>query len=83
MRIAVTGAFGYSGRYIAQRLLASGHEVLTLTNSVNRANPFGDKVRVAPFNFDRPDLLAQSLGGVEVLINTFLVRFDHKLFTHD
>ena len=83
MRIAVTGAFGYSGRYIAQRLLASGHEVLTLTNSGNRANPFGDKVRVAPFNFDRPDLLAQSLGGIEILINTYWVRFDHKLFTHD
>jgi len=82
MRIAVTGAFGYSGRYIAQRLLASGHEVVTLTNSVKRENPFAEKVRVAPFNFDRPELLAQSLRGVEVLINTYWVRFDHKLFTH-
>ena len=83
MRVAVTGAFGYSGRYIAQRLLASGHEVVTLTNSVKRVNPFGERVRVAPFNFDRPELLAQSLQGVEVLINTYWVRFDHKLFTHD
>jgi nucleoside-diphosphate-sugar epimerase len=82
MRIAVTGAFGYSGRYITQRLLASGHDVLSLTNSVNRENPFGEKVRVAPFNFDRPELLGQSLQGVEVLINTYWVRFDHKLFTH-
>jgi nucleoside-diphosphate-sugar epimerase len=82
MHIAVTGAFGYSGRYIVQRLLASGHEVLTLTNSVSRENPFGEKVRVAPFNFDRPELLAQSLQGVEALINTYWVRFDHKLFTH-
>jgi uncharacterized protein YbjT (DUF2867 family) len=82
MRIAVTGAFGYLGRYIAQRLLASGHEVLTLTNSVNRENPFGEKVRVAPFNFEQPKLLTQSLQGVEVLINTYWVRFDHKLFTH-
>jgi uncharacterized protein YbjT (DUF2867 family) len=82
MRVAVTGAFGYSGRYVAQRLLASGHEVMTLTNSVNRENPFGEKVRVAPFNFDRPELLAQSLRGIEVLINTYWVRFDHKLFTH-
>lgn len=83
MHVAVTGAFGYSGRYIAQRLLASGHEVLTLTNSVNRENPFGEKVRVAPFNFDQPELLARSLHGVEVLINTYWVRFDHKLFTHE
>jgi NADH dehydrogenase len=82
MRVAVTGALGYSGKYIAQRLLAAGHEILTLTNSVNRENPFGEKVRVAPFNFDRPELLAESLQGVEVLINTYWVRFDHKLFTH-
>lgn len=82
MRIAVTGAFGYSGRYIAKRLLAGGHEVLTLTNSVQRTNPFGEQVQAQPFNFDRPELLAKSLQGVEVLINTYWVRFDHKLFTH-
>ncbi|HEY4983688.1 MAG TPA: NAD-dependent epimerase/dehydratase family protein [Verrucomicrobiae bacterium] len=82
MRVAVTGAFGYSGRYIAQRLFAGGHEVLTLTNSLNRPNPFGDKVTAAPFHFDRPELLARSLQGVEILINTYWVRFDHKTFTH-
>jgi len=27
---AVTGAFGYSGKYIAQRLLDKGHKVITL-----------------------------------------------------
>lgn len=83
MRVTVTGAFGYSGRYIVQRLLADGHEVGTLTNSLQRSNPFGGKVRVSPFNFDRPELLARSLRGTEVLINTYWVRFDHKRFTHD
>ena len=82
MRIAVTGAFGYSGKYIARRLLAAGHEVLTLTNSARRENPFGDKVRTALFHFDKPDLLTESLRGVDCLINTYWVRFDHKLFTH-
>ena len=82
MKIAVTGAFGYSGRYIAQHLLEQGHEVLTLTNSAQRANPFGERIRVAPFNFEKPVELAQSLRGIEVLINTYWVRFDHKLFTH-
>jgi uncharacterized protein YbjT (DUF2867 family) len=33
MRMAVTGAFGYSGRYIAKRFLEAGHNVITLTNS--------------------------------------------------
>jgi nucleoside-diphosphate-sugar epimerase len=53
MRLAVTGTLGYSGRNVAQRLLASSHEVLTLMNSGNRENPFGEKVRVSPFNIDR------------------------------
>ncbi len=78
---AVTGAFGYTGRYIAQRLLDSGVEVIALTNSVNRANPFGAKVRAVPFDFDKPDRLTESLRDVGVLYNTYWVRFNHKLFT--
>jgi uncharacterized protein YbjT (DUF2867 family) len=82
MRIAVTGAFGYSGRYITQRLLQAGHEVITLTNSLNRPNPFGTKVTAFPFNFDAPGKLCASLRGIDALINTYWVRFDHRLFTH-
>jgi len=82
MKIAVTGAFGYSGRYIARRLLDAGHGVVTLTNSPHRDNPFGETVRAVPFHFDQPALLTQSLRGVDALINTYWVRFDHRLFTH-
>jgi uncharacterized protein YbjT (DUF2867 family) len=82
MHIAVTGAFGYSGRYIAQRLLEAEHSVMTLTNSVQRHNPFGEKVRAVPFHFEDPRRLTESLRGTDVLINTYWVRFDHKLFTH-
>jgi NADH dehydrogenase len=82
MRIAVTGAFGYSGRYIAKRLLEAGHEVITLTNSMHRANPFGEKVTVFPFHFEEPQKLRDSLRGVQALVNTYWVRFDHRLFTH-
>jgi NADH dehydrogenase len=78
---AVTGAFGYSGRYIAARLLAEGHEVITLTNSVC-VNPFGSRVRPFPLAFDEPEKLAQSLAGVDVLYNTYWVRFNHLWFTH-
>lgn len=83
MQIAVTGAFGYSGRYIARRLIDAGHSVVTLTNSVARQNPFGNQLRVCPFDFDRPESLERSLRGVEALINTYWVRFDHRLFTHE
>jgi NADH dehydrogenase len=79
---AVTGAYGYSGKYIAHRLLEEGHRVVTLTNSLSRANTFGDCVQAFPFHFDAPELLVDHLRGVSVLYNTYWVRFDHRLFKH-
>ena len=78
----VTGAFGYSGKYIAQRLLAKGHQVRTITNSINRDNVFNGRVSPHPFHFDQPDKLAESLRGAKVLYNTYWVRFNHKTFAH-
>ncbi len=79
---AVTGAYGYSGKYITRRLLAHGRQVITLTNSLHRHNPFGARVPAYPFNFDDPALLIASLEGVEVLYNTYWVRFNHHDFAH-
>jgi uncharacterized protein YbjT (DUF2867 family) len=79
---AVTGAYGYSGKYIARRLLDEGHQVITLTNSIHRANPFGERARAYPFNFDDSESLTESLKGVSVLYNTYWVRFNHQLFRH-
>ncbi len=73
----VTGAFGYTGKYIAARLLERGLTVHTLTNSTHRANPFGDKVTAHPFNFDNPAALTESLRGATVLYNTYWVRFNY------
>jgi len=78
----VTGAYGYSGRYIARRLLARGIRVATLTGHPNRPDPFGGCVPALPFDFDAPDRLARSLEGVTVLYNTYWVRFDHGQATH-
>ena len=73
----VTGAFGYTGRYITQKLLAKGITVKTLTGHPNRPNPFGGRVPAMPFNFDRPAELAKSLEGASVIYNTYWVRFTH------
>jgi NADH dehydrogenase len=78
----VTGAFGYSGKYITQRLLDIGVTVRTLTNSPDRKHSFGQRIEVAPYNFDAPDALARSLEGTEVLYNTYWVRFNHRSFNH-
>ena len=79
---AVTGAFGYSGKYIAQRLLNEGKTVITLTNSTQRENPFGERLLAFPFHFDEPQKLIETLQGVSVLYNTYWVRFNHATFTH-
>jgi uncharacterized protein YbjT (DUF2867 family) len=72
----VTGAFGYSGQYIARRLLERGCAVRTLTNSPDRANPFAGRVAAVPYDFDDPARLAESLRGAAVLYNTYWVRFN-------
>jgi NADH dehydrogenase len=79
---AVTGAFGYSGGYIARRLIAAGEPVITLTNSLARDGELGEKVRAFPLCFDRPGELEESLREVGVLYNTYWVRFNHRRFTH-
>ena len=78
----ITGAFGYSGRYIARRLLDDGAEVRTLTNSPDRRNPFDGRVRAERFHFDDPARLAESMRGADVLYNTYWVRFNHPTFQH-
>jgi NADH dehydrogenase len=75
MKLAVTGSFSYSGKYITRRLLAEGHEVITLTGHPNRPDPFAGKVKAFPLDFDVAGMAA-SLSGVDTLYNTYWVRFD-------
>ena len=79
----VTGAFGYTGRYIARRLLPMGEQVATLTGHPERPNPFGGQVRVARFRFDDEGELARSLEGATTLYNTYWVRFPRGEVTFD
>ena len=72
---AVTGAFGYSGRHLAQRLLDAGHQVITLTNSVPARDPFAGQVRAFPLDFADGGALTANLRGVSVLHNTYWVRY--------
>jgi NADH dehydrogenase len=82
-RYAVTGAFGFTGKYITRRLLSTGGRVLTLTGHPQRPHPFGNQVEIAPFNFADPEALTRTLEGVEVLFNTYWVRFNYRSTTYD
>lgn len=79
----ITGAFSYTGKYITRRLLAMGKAVRTLTGHPDNPNPFGEQVRVFPFNFDKPEELVMSLQGATTLYNTYWIRFSHGLVTFD
>jgi uncharacterized protein YbjT (DUF2867 family) len=73
--VTITGAFSYTGKYVARLLLDRGYSVRTLTGHPGRENPFGRSVEVFPYNFDRPDQLRKTLLGTSTLINTYWVRF--------
>jgi NADH dehydrogenase len=76
-RIVITGAFSYTGKYVTRRLLSMGKRVRTLTGHPNRPNEFGDRVEVAPLDFENRRALVENLRGADCLINTYWVRFNH------
>ena len=72
----VTGAFSYTGRFIAEELLRHGHTVRTLTRRADDTSPLREKIDARPFDFDRPEVLARHLENADVLYNTYWVRFN-------
>ncbi len=76
----VTGAFSFSGKYIAARLLSMGERVRTLTN---RAPGGATGLEAAPLDFSRPQQLAASMRGATVLYNTYWVRFPYAGDNHE
>ena len=79
----VTGAFSYTGKYIAERLLNDGQRVKTLTGHPDRPNPFGERIGVDRLDFDDRVGLTRSLDGADTLYNTYWVRFERGPVTFD
>ena len=79
---AVTGAFGYSGRHIAELLLVQGKRVRSLTGHPDRPDPFGGRVEVRKLELADPARMRDALSGVEVLYNTYWVRFARGATSH-
>jgi len=77
----VTGAFSYTGRYIAEALLARGRRVRTLTRKPDPSHPLTGKIEVAPLAFD--ESLRESLRGADTLYNTYWVRFERGATTFE
>ena len=75
---AVTGASGYSGKYITQELLRRGEQVKTFMRYPERGTPFGAQVPVFPLSFNDLRALTEHLRGAKVLYNTYWIRFEHR-----
>ena len=82
-RAIVTGAFSYTGGFIARRLLRSGVRVTTLTRHPDIQNAFDGEVKAAPLDFSDRAALSRSMEGAEVLYNTYWIRFERGDTTFD
>src|SRR4029077_3705834 len=70
----VTGAFSYSGRFVAAELLERGRGVRTLTNHPNPHDPLAARIPAQPLDFDDSAALVAALTGADTLYNTYWVR---------
>ena len=79
----VTGAFSFTGMYVAKDLLARGGGVTILTRNPGRENPFAGQMPAAPLDFSDPEGLRRSMEGAGVLYNTYRIRFGRGLTTFE
>jgi uncharacterized protein YbjT (DUF2867 family) len=77
----VTGAFSYTGSYIAEHLMRQGRKVRTLTR---RSRPEGapKDVEVVPYSWDRQSLVG-ALSDADILYNTYWIRLARGQTTFD
>ncbi len=79
----ITGAYGFTGKYVAQMLLEKRLHIKTLTNHPLKDDAFGGRVEPLPFSFNEPAKLTASLRGCEALYNTYWIRFPRRGVTFE
>ena len=82
-KAVVTGAFSYTGGYIARKLLQQGVDVTTLTRHPDLRDSFGGAVKSAPLDFSDTQALTNSMRGATVFYNTYWIRFERGQTTFD
>ena len=82
LRVAITGAWSYSGRHVARRLLDRGDTVLSLTNHpAPDPHLFQGQVKAVPFDFT-PGRLAAHLAEIDVLACAYWTRHNRPPVGH-
>lgn len=78
--ILITGATGYIGRHLVNRLVAQGERPRCLVRDIDRATRLfpGDKVEFVVGDTTRPSSLESAMQGVDTIIHAAFVTADHK-----
>jgi NADH dehydrogenase len=79
----VTGALGFTGSFVAGRLLQRGRTIRTLTQHPRPAHPLADQIDTRAYCFESPEVLTEHLKGIHTLYNTYWVRFDRGKTTYE
>ncbi|HKQ58324.1 MAG TPA: NAD(P)H-binding protein [Candidatus Eisenbacteria bacterium] len=79
----VTGAFSFTGRFIARELIARGWSVRTLTNSRYPGDPLALQVAAHPLGFSRREELVTCMRGADLFVNTYWIRYPHAGMTFE
>jgi uncharacterized protein YbjT (DUF2867 family) len=79
---AVTGAFSFTGRAIAGRLLNEGREVVALVRRPSPV-PVDSRIQTRLVSLDDSEELVSALSGVDTVYNTHWIRFERGGVTYD
>ncbi len=71
--IAIVGAGGQIGSYMARALLATGSHTVTALTRADSKSPMPEGITVKHINYDEPSTLVAALKGQDVLIITMAV----------
>lgn len=90
MRVAITGALSYTGRYLSKLLIDNG--VTHITSFSRRTTPLTShlltptdlsKITSKPLDWTSRKATSESLEGIDVLFCTYWIRFEVDGDTHE
>jgi|SRR5271157_1143604 len=77
-KVLVTGATGFTGRFVVRRLAEAGLDITAFVRSGSDREPVARYVgRFAIGNLDDPNSLRRALDGHEILVNVASLGFGH------
>lgn len=73
----ITGAFSFSGSFIAKELLKTGEVIETLTGHPDPKCSYYDKIVLKDYSFDNFDKIVENFRGVDTFYNSYWIRFPY------